>query len=906
MAAADYYSQVYTMFVGYFGRPPAQAGLDHYAGVVDKAGGKLDAVLDDFHNALESKTLFANQSTEQQVNKIFQNLFGRDAAPTGLNYWTGKILSGEVALSQAAYAIAAGAQPADAAVLTAKIDTAKAWVASLDTTAEILTFSTDAGRAAAREFLSTVKTSTPATQAAVDAATKTMVDGGNTNPGQTFTLTADQDTLTGTAGNDTYTAGSVQTANAGLQDSLQSVDSINGGAGTDTLNVTLNQGVVAAPSLTSVENVNLRVTAAASSLSLAGATGVTNVTIQNSTIDSTAVTGTVSGVGAANLAVKNQKTAVSFDGSTATTLGLTLDTVGTGGTVAPAHIAVDLGLVAAAKATTLNITANNANADVNATQAGVVTTVNVAATGVNELKLNDAAATATAITVTGAGSVDFVTNGVALTAVKTLTVADGGVTIDATGGVLETATTGAGKDTLTVVGTKVKTISTGAGDDKVTVATDALGATAVVDLGAGNDTLSLAAEPTAGVTLKGGDGTDTLDATWAIYDGITATTPFTAPQLALITGFETLSISDVLATGKAIDLSKIAGLVSFQTVGVAAAGTATVSSVGANAAVIIKGDIDTNKGGLVVTLKDATGTADVLNLTLNDKYTEDNSAGPATIEATNAFVVTASGVETINVTSTGTATTKFLAAAGTVADGVVNTLTLTDDALATLNVSGDQGFKFVSGATQIKLATVDASANTAGAQISAAAAATDGTAAAITIKGSATAANTLTGSGNTDTIVGGSKADVITGGAKGDTLTGNGGNDKFVFAAGDSSIGTGNFDSITDFVANTYGQGTDGKADSKGAIADATKLTGDTISIAKAGAGTNGIKVDVLGSAADALTFLQNQKETTTVVAALDSSTGNLYIDNTADGVADFYVHLTGVTTINAAAFVLI
>ncbi|MDD3183663.1 MAG: hypothetical protein PHD48_12810, partial [Alphaproteobacteria bacterium] len=31
------------------------------------------------------------------------------------------------------------------------------------------------------------------------------------NAGQTFTLTADQDTLAGTAGNDTYTAGSVQT-----------------------------------------------------------------------------------------------------------------------------------------------------------------------------------------------------------------------------------------------------------------------------------------------------------------------------------------------------------------------------------------------------------------------------------------------------------------------------------------------------------------------------------------------------------------------------------------------------------------------------------------------------------------------------------------------------------------------
>lgn len=717
----------------------------------------------------------------------------------------------------------------------------------------------------------------------------------------TGSLTADQDTLAGAAGNDTYTAGSVQTANAGLQDSLQSVDSINGGAGTDTLNVTLNQGVVAAPSLTSVENVNLRVTAAASSLSLAGATGVTNVTIENSTIASTAVTGTVSGVGAANLAVKNQKTAVSFDGSTATTLGLTLDTVGTGGTVAPAHIAVDLGLVAAAKATTLNITANNANADVNATQAGVVTTVNVAATGVNELKLNDAKATATAITVTGAGSVDFVTNGVTLTAVKTLTVADGGVTIDATGGVLETATTGAGKDTLTVVGSKVKTISTGAGDDKVTAATDALGATAVVDLGAGNDTLSLAVAPTAGVTLKAGDGTDTLDVTAAAYATITGV-GFTDAQRALISGFEVLSLSDATGASGTTDLSKLAGLTSFQAKGVAVA-NATVSGVGANAAIILKGDLATNKGALTVTLKDATGSSDALNLTLNANYAEGNNVGPATIAAITE-TVSAANVEVLNVTSTGTASTPFLGAVGTVADGVNNTLALTADALTTLNVTGDQAFTFSTADTQTKLATIDASANTGGAVISAAATIT-ATNAALTIKGSATASNSLTGSANADTIVGGAKADVITGGKGGDTLTGKGGNDKFMFAAGDSSIGTGKFDTITDFVANTKGAGVNGAVTAVGATGvAAADLTGDVLSFAKLT--TDGkIIIDVLNSAADATTFLANNTGSGSFVAALDKSSSNLYVDNTNDGVADFYIHLTGVTTIDAAAIVL-
>ena len=192
MAAANYYTQVYTMFIGYFGRPPAQAGLNNYADLLDKSGGNVGILIDDFFKSDESKALFAGKTTEQQVNQIFQNLFGRDALPAGLNYWTGEILAGRVALSQAAYTIATNAAPADVAVRDAKITTAKAWVAGLDSTPEILAFSTDAGRASGREFLHTVKTSTPADQAAVDAGLKTMVDSGNV---QTFSLTADAATV---------------------------------------------------------------------------------------------------------------------------------------------------------------------------------------------------------------------------------------------------------------------------------------------------------------------------------------------------------------------------------------------------------------------------------------------------------------------------------------------------------------------------------------------------------------------------------------------------------------------------------------------------------------------------------------------------------------------------------------
>jgi len=463
-------------------------------------------------------------------------------------------------------------------------------------------------------------------------------------------------------------------------------------------------------------------------------------------------------------------------------------------------------------------------------------------------------------------------------------------------------TSGAGDDTITSNSAATK-ITAGAGKDSVTV-NAAVAATNTIDLGDGDDTLTLTAAPVAGATLSGGAGTDTIGVAYADYNTISG---YSVANLAKITGFETLSITGAaLANNNTVDLSKLAGLTSAQILGVAAAGAATISNVGANSSVVIKGDIDTNSGSLTVTLKDATGSSDVLNLTLNDLFTENNDA-TATVEMTNAFVVTAAGVETLNVTSTGTASTEFLGATGNLADGVQNTLTLTDDALVTMNVSGDQGFVFASAASQVKLATVDASANTGGADIDVSMAATDGTASALTVKGSATAANTLVGSGNADTIVGGSKIDHITGGAKGDTLTGNGGNDMFMFATGDSAIGTGTFDTITDFVGNTWGNGTAGAAGTEADLSVASKVTGDVLSFTVGGTAiaANGIKVFVATSAADATTFLANtaSADNTQASAALNSTDGKLYVDMTGDGVTDFYIALTGVSSLTAAAF---
>lgn len=277
-------------------------------------------------------------------------------------------------------------------------------------------------------------------------------------------------------------------------------------------------------------------------------------------------------------------------------------------------------------------------------------------------------------------------------------------------------------------------------------------------------------------------------------------------------------------------------------------------------------------------------TADAMTLVLNNNYIDNNDTTADPRAAANKFVV--ADVESLTVNSTGTIAPAIMVAKvdGYKADVLTNTLDLTgSNKLTSITVTGDQKLTLATTVAMTKLATIDASANTAGVVIDASLAAV--TSPALTIKGTA-------------------KADTIKGGALGDTITLGGGNDTMDYTAGVSKIGTGKFDTITDFSANTYGNSlvTAGAAGT-GAAADVTKWTGDVLKFDGNAAAVTAV-VDVFTNAANATTFLANNANAANgIVAALDSSTGNLYIDNTADGVADFFISLTGVTTITAAAF---
>jgi len=386
-------------------------------------------------------------------------------------------------------------------------------------------------------------------------------------------------------------------------------------------------------------------------------------------------------------------------------------------------------------ATTLGLTVNAAgisgNTAVVTDGSGVYTTANVTATGTNSWVDLTGAAIAT-VAVSGDKTVNL--SGSTLAVLKTVTVSGtAGLTLDGDEAdtitsINTSATTGA---VTATINPGTATYTGGAGADMVTTVTTTT-PTKAVSLGAGDDTLTLAAGTTSSTSeLAGADGTDTLSMVAADAQTASATATFEAK----ISGFEKVQLGQVAATTtNTIDLDNLdeisyvvsGGLNAADSVlnidNMANAGTLSITAAaGASAAVT---DVD---------LKDATGTADSLNVIIT------NTAG------IDAGTVNIAGVETINLTATDTTTT----AIGT------HMVKLVADKVTSLVVTGNANLTISATSTYAALASLDASA--------------------------ATGVLTATGNGTiAQTIKGGSAADVLTAGYQGDTLIGNGGADTLV------------------------------------------------------------------------------------------------------------------------------
>ena len=410
---------------------------------------------------------------------------------------------------------------------------------------------------------------------------------------------------------------------------------------------------------------------------------------------------------------------------------------------------------------------------------------------------------ATSIAASGAG-VTTISAGTDIAAATTITSTGGGLTVTPALGNGVTFTGGDGVEKITL-GANTKTTTTGAGNDVVTLSGAALGYQGSVDAGEGIDTLSMTA---------------------ANAIAASATTTFAGT----IAGFERLVVGAAADTGT-IALAKLDNINYVTTADVA--NTKTLTLTGATSGfTLVNNAGTTGDGAIVVTLADATGTSDELNVSVSAAAAKDIQA------------LTATGFEVINFATDDSATTPT---------GIAHVVSaLTDADATTISVAGDAGLDLTF--TGTKVTSFDASGVTKGA--------VDWTsgalAAAATVKGGA-GANTidLSASSKAMNYTGGAAVDTITTGAGADTIVAGAGNDVIVAGNGANTVhGDAGNDSIT------TGTGAD---TIEGGAGNDTIVAGNGANIINGGDGndaiTGGSGVDTVDGGAGTDTFTLDNTE---------------------------------------------
>ena len=168
MASKAFLEQAY---LAYFGRPIDPNGVAAFVNSTETE------VENTFWASPESQALYGTSFGLQQINMVYNMLFGRDAEPAGQAYWANQIVIGNLTPAGAAIGILRGALNDDVIAVNNKLAASAAFTAGLDTTEEILGFAGDQAAAVARDFLSLI-TMTPATQDEVDAAIVAAVNAG--------------------------------------------------------------------------------------------------------------------------------------------------------------------------------------------------------------------------------------------------------------------------------------------------------------------------------------------------------------------------------------------------------------------------------------------------------------------------------------------------------------------------------------------------------------------------------------------------------------------------------------------------------------------------------------------------------------------------------------------------------
>ncbi|WP_010323500.1 DUF4214 domain-containing protein [Marinobacterium stanieri] len=268
MATQASLDQIQNLYIAFYGRPADLAGQTYWADELEAANGDLTAIIDAFASSEEYDSQYGELTNEELVNALYQQILGRDAEQAGLDFYVGELEAGNITEGGIALAILNGATGDDATTMANRKAVADEFTAAVEAGDKEYA---EEQLAAAKALLSGVTADTdPATvdvDTVVDAfpTVEDPVDPGT--PGELFSLTASTDALTGTENNDEFEGYLSQNSfSGGVSNTLSSADRIDGGEGTDTLDVELVDEFVGStagtnidvqPRTTSVENIEV-------------------------------------------------------------------------------------------------------------------------------------------------------------------------------------------------------------------------------------------------------------------------------------------------------------------------------------------------------------------------------------------------------------------------------------------------------------------------------------------------------------------------------------------------------------------------------------------------------------------------------------------------------------------------
>jgi S-layer protein len=787
-------TKISALYAAVFSRAPDKAGLDFW---MTQAAQNPTTVFTTIANGFSQHPVFTqvygSLSGSAYVNALYTNILGGAGDAAGVTFWTNQLASGQTKAQVLAAFVQSSLETdltklnlsaADFAAATIRQQTItnKATVgvqfatslgnasnlASGTNPSNLASLQADPAYQASVAVIANV-TSNPFTASQAFSNIASAVASGNpiaflsgsgsgAVTGQTFTLTTSIDTVAGTSGNDTFVA--LQTG--GTDETLSIADTIIGGAGTDTLNITLAEAAILNyATVSGVENISIRSTVTQGASVVANAVDMDNfVGVTSLTADRTVGENNISNI-ALTTALTARNLAASADQTfTWKAAGVTGTADAATVTLAGAASGADIELAGAIEAVTLNVTAATSLAELVLDAGTTSLTVNAGANLTVATTFTNAEVAS--LTITGSGNVSLPTLDAST---KTVSAASATGNLTLVAGDVADATNPSTVDIADI------TINTGSGADNVSLVNVNSDREIALNTGAGNDVITIgsvlvtSSATNAGDVINGGDGTDTLVGTSAILDDFTT-------AITTVSSIEVLRVSDALI-GAITPANIQTGL---NTVTLAAGANAGTINFAAGANVV---NIAASNAGQL-TLND-TGTATTDSVTINNTATAADDMGDG-----NALVV--GGLETVNIVSTN--------ATGTTSqDFGAITITADTGGTATLNLSGTNAV--TTGAITARV--VNASGLTAKATGTATftmgAALVGGTTNTITgsagddiLVGDANDTTNIDGGAGNDTITGGSDAETIRGGAGNDIINGGGGADMIFGDAGNDEI----------------------------------------------------------------------------------------------------------------------